>query len=239
MKIDKSIIDIFAAAEVNGNQLKLTAQLDRQTYQKINKVLTAIGGKWNSSKKAHIFKEPVEEIIQNIILTGEFTSEKKEFQFFPTPKELAKQLVDMAEIQTDDICLEPSAGHGNIARFLPNVDVIELNPANRKYLSENGFNLVHDDFMSFEPEKEYDVIVMNPPFCKQQDIDHITKAISIAKKTVIAVASQSVMFRTDKKSVGFRELVKSFGGTITELPQNAFKESGTAVNTCIIALRKN
>lgn len=238
MKIDESLIKILAAAETDGNILKLTTQLDRITYQKINKVLIAVGGKWNSSKKAHVFKEPVEEIIQNIIHTGEYTSEKKEFQFFPTPKALAKKLVEMSGACKSDICLEPSAGQGNIAEFLPNVDVIELNPNNRKILEEKGFNIIHDDFMTFTPKKEYDVIVMNPPFCKQQDIDHITKAVGIAKKAVVAVSSAGVMFRTDKKTTKFRELVVNLGGTIEELPESSFKESGTAVNTCVICIHK-
>lgn len=238
MKIDESLIKILAAAETEGNILKLTTQLDRITYQKINKVLTAVGGKWNSSKKAHVFKEPVEEIIQNIILTGGYTNEKQEFQFFPTPKTLAKKLVEMSGVCKSDICLEPSAGQGNIAEFLPNVDVIELNPNNRKILEEKGFNIIHDDFMTFTPKKEYDVIVMNPPFCKQQDVDHITKAVSIAKKAVVAVSSAGVMFRKDKKTTKFRELVASLGGTIEELPESSFKESGTAVNTCVIRIHK-
>lgn len=238
MRIDKEVITVLASSDVEGNELRLNSQLDRAMYQKVNKVLKAIGGKWNSAKKKHIFQGPVEDLIQEIILTGEFVSEKKTYQFFPTPPELAAKLVEMANVSEHDICLEPSAGRGNIAKYLPNCDCIELNEANRKYLTENGFNVVHDDFMTFEPDKDYDVIVMNPPFCKQQDIQHITKAISIAKKTVIAVASQSVMFRTDKKSSSFRALVASLNGTITELPANSFKDSGTVVNTCIVKIKK-
>ncbi len=239
MRIEKNIIEILARAEVEGKTLRLTDQLDRKTYLEVAKVLTGIGGKWNSGKKCHIFADDVEDIIQNIILTGEFVSEKKEYQYFPTPAELAAETVALAAIREGERCLEPSAGRGAIAQFMHGCDCIELNPKNREFLAENGFNVVHDDFMTFSADKEYDVIVMNPPFCKQQDIDHVTKAIQMAKRCVVAIMSASVLFRTDRKTTQFRELVDSFGGTIEKLPENAFKESGTAVNTCRVVVHKH
>ena len=214
MKISTEVIEVLAKSEVEGNVLKINGQLSRDLYLKVNKVLKAIGGKWQSAKKCHVFENDVEYILQDIILTGEYTDARKEFQFFPTPVELAEQLVNEAKIQNNEICLEPSAGRGNIARFMPGCDCIELNPDNRKYLVDNGFKVIHDDFMTFDPKKDYDVIVMNPPFCKQQDIAHVTKAIGIAKRCVIAIMSISVIWRTDRCSKEFRTLVEGLGGTI-------------------------
>lgn len=238
MRIDSEIIKVLAKAEVEGNTLRLTEQLDRKTYQQVNKVLSAIGGKWSSAKKCHIFQDDVEEILQNIILTGEYTSEKTEYQFFPTPDELAAETVSLAEITESDVCLEPSAGRGALAKYMTGCDCIELNPKNRAYLEEQGFSVVHDDFMTFEPNKQYSVIVMNPPFTKQQDIIHVTKAINIASRCVVAIMSASVIFRTDKRTAEFRALVESFGGTIEQLPESSFKESGTSVNTVRIIVKK-
>lgn len=238
MKIAKEIIDLLAKCEVEGKTLKITEQLDRKTYGQLNKVLTAIGGKWNAKQKVHLFQEDVSEMIENIINTGEYSFIKKDFQFFPTPVELARKIIKLAEITPDDICLEPSAGMGNIAQFMPNCDVIELHEENRKTLIDKGFNLVHDDFLTFIPEKKYTAIVMNPPFSKGQDIEHVTKAIEIAERVVVAITSASVMFRNDKKTEAFRKLVAYYGGTIEELPAESFKESGTQVNTCLIVVRK-
>ena len=123
-------------------------------------------------------------------------------------------------------------------QLLPNCDVIELHEGNRKTLTEKGFSLVHDDFLTFVPEKKYTAIVMNPPFSKGQDIAHTTKAIEIAERVVVAVASASIMFRNDNKTVAFRELVASYRGTIEELPADSFKESGTPVRTCLIVVKK-
>ena len=113
MKIDKNIIALLTECQTEGNTLRITQQLDRKTYAQLNKVLTAIGGKWNSAKKVHIFPEEVEDIIEQIINTGEYTSEKQAFQFFPTPTDLAEKIVALANIQPTDSCLEPSAGRGN------------------------------------------------------------------------------------------------------------------------------
>ena len=237
MKIKKEIIDLLERCEAEGQTLRITEQLDRKAYTQLNKVLTGIGGKWNSKQKVHLFQEDVSEMIENIINTGEYSCIKKDFQFFPTPIELVKKMIKLAEIKLDDVCLEPSAGVGNIARFLPNCDVIELHEGNRKTLTEKGFSLVHDDFLTFVPEK-YTAIVMNPPFSKGQDIEHVTKAIEIAERVVVAVTSASVMFRNDNKTVAFRELVASYDGIIEELPADSFKESGTYVKTCLVIVNK-
>lgn len=240
MKIDKNVIEVLSSAEIDGCSIKITAQLDRKLYQKVAKVLSAMGGKYVSAKKATVFPDEtdIETTINNIIETGEFISVAKEFQFFPTPDDLAEKVVALANIKEGDVCLEPSAGRGNIAKYMPGCDCIEINSDNRKYLEENGFNVIHDDFMTFTPNKKYDVIVMNPPFCKGQDAKHILKAIEIAEKTVVAIAGGSVMFRQDKIYAKLREIVKKYNGAITELPQKSFKESGTNVETCLIIVRK-
>lgn len=239
MKIKPNIIEILKTARVEENLLFIDDQLERKTYQEISKLLKALGGKWSSAKKATVFSNNIEDIIQQILVTGEYTDEKKEFQFFETPEPLAEFIVHRAGIQPEWVCLEPSAGRGNIARLLPNCDCIELNPSNRQYLEQHGFHLIHDDFMTFEPRKTYDAIVMNPPFCKQQDIKHVTKAIEIAKQVVAAIISVSPMWRTDKASVSFRNLVASYGGTIEELPEKSFKDVGTLVKTALVIVNKN
>ena len=121
---------------------------------------------------------------------------------------------------------------------MPHCDCIELNEKNRQALQAQGLHLIHNDFLTFEPQKDYDVIVMNPPFNKGQDIAHITKAIQIAKRCVIAIASASVLFKNDNKTKAFRELVAQYKGTIEELPASSFKESGTMVNTVLIKINK-
>lgn len=238
MKVDLDVIEVLKGVETEGNKLRITQKLDRAMYQKVNKTLAGLGGKWSSREKAHVFEKDVSEIIRQVVETGEYKDLKADFQFFPTPPELARKVVEMAEIKDGERCLEPSAGRGGIAQFMPECDCIELNPDNATYLREHGFNVVHDDFMTFEPAKDYDVIVMNPPFNKGQAVAHVSKAIKVAKRCVIAITDAGVTFRTDKASIAFLELVASYGGTIEPVETGAFKESGTMVNTVIIKVIK-
>jgi predicted RNA methylase len=235
MRISDDVANVLANSMIEGNKLFLPdGQLDRKLYVAVNKVLTAIKGKWNRSARAHIFADSPAEIIDNILLTGEYTDEKKEFQFFETPRELATRLVEMAEIKNGERVLEPSAGRGRIAELMPECQCIELNKDNEKFLVANGFDVVGNNFMNHDGE--YDVVVANPPFTKQQDIDHVNKMMDLAKRRVVSVMSASVMFRDNKKTVDFRNRVEGLGGTFEMLPEKIFAESGTNVRTCVVCV---
>lgn len=240
MKIDNDVIDVLKTSRAEKNMLFIDAKLERDLYLKVNKVLKLMQGKWSSAKHATLFPKDVEDILQEIIITGEYVSEKKEFQFYETPTELAKRMVEMANILPwGENCLEPSAGKGNIAQFMPEPDCIELNPDNRKALQNKGFNLIWDDFLTFEPKKKYHIIIMNPPFWQQMDIRHITKAIEIAEDMVIAICSPAFQYRTDKRSVNFRDLLRRYNTKIEDLDPGTFKSSGTMISTCLLSVRKN
>lgn len=233
MKISNDVANVLANSRVEENRLFLPPeQLDRKLYVSVNKVLEAIGGKWNRKEKAHLFDGCPEGTVEEILQTGEYTNAKNEYNFFETPEPLAKRLIELAGV-SGGTTLEPSAGRGAIAKFM-RCDCIELEEGNRKYLKENGFNIVGDDFLQFQ--KNYDYIIANPPFQKQQDIEHVTHMIELARNRVVSVMSASVLFRTNRKTLEFRELVKSRRGEITPLPEGSFRSSGTNVNTCVVVV---
>ena len=235
MRINDDVANILANSRIGNNKLFLPdVQLDRKLYVSVNKVLTAINGKWSRSAKAHIFSECPSEMIDNILLTGEYTSEKKEFQFFETPESLASKLVKMAEIEDDEITCEPNAGRARIAQFMLGCKCIELNENNRKFLIENGYDVVGENFLEYN--EPVDVIVANPPFTRQQDIDHVNHMLDIVRRRVVSVMSASVLFRDNKKTVDFRNRIESLGGYFEKLSENAFAESGTKVNTCVVCV---
>jgi len=234
MKIDNDVSNVLGNSVIEGNNLYLPdEQFERNLYLKINKVLESIGGKWNRKTKSHIFSESPENSIENIILTGEYTDPKKEYQFFETPENIAKLLIKMAGIKEDETILEPSAGRGAIAKYIFKCDCIEINKDNISYLIKNHFNLVGIDFLEFNG-KYYDVIIANPPFSNQQDITHVEHMLELARRKVVTVMSNSILFRTNKKTIAFREKIKRLNGKIIELPEKSFAESGTNVNACIL-----
>lgn len=246
MEIKRSILDIIASCEIHDNILLLPpVQLNRTDYLAVNKVLEALGGKWNRKAGGHTFDYDPSEKIEDIILTGEYTDAKKDYQFFPTPPKLAEYLCDLTEIDETTTVLEPSCGKGNIAdaawkRNPARLLGIELNDDLKPLLVDKPYEvLIGQDFLSYS-EETWDRIVMNPPFSKSQDRTHILKAYERLTPggILVSVASSSILWRTDNRSEVFRDFLSGVHATIEELDEGAFKESGTMVRTCIVKIRK-
>ena len=159
MEIKRSILDIIASCEIHDNILLLPpVQLNRTDYLAVNKVLEALGGKWNRKAGGHTFDYDPSEKIEDIILTGEYTDAKKDYQFFPTPPELAEYLCDLTEIDETTTVLEPSCGKGNIAdaawkRNPARLLGIELNDDLKPLLVDKPYEvLIGQDFLSYSEE---------------------------------------------------------------------------------------
>lgn len=248
MKIDRNIVGILEAAQIDGNQLVLVGQLDRKSYEATNKVLTAIGGKWDRKTKAHVFAEPVSDVLDPILITGEYSRTKQDFGQFDTPLALAEEVVNIADIQPGDYVLEPSAGVGRLA--LPalvaaqnvTVDFYEIDPKRYAALSEKASHNLRPcgqtDFLLVAPDQCYERVVMNPPFAKQADIDHVLHAFNFLRPggRLVAIMSSSVSFRTNRKTIMFREFVRANSGTIAALPDRSFSESGTNVSASVVTV---
>ena len=85
-----------------------------------------------------------------------------------------------------------------------------------------------------------DKIIMNPPFTRQQDADHILQAYDMLGESgiLVSVCSVGPFFRNNRKSIEFREFLESVDAEVFDLPEGAFKESGTMIATKIIRIRK-
>ena len=97
-----------------------------------------------------------------------------------------------------------------------------------------------EEWKLVSPEPKFDRVVMNPPFNKARaDIHHVLHAFKFLKKggRLVAIMPSGVRFRDDKLTNEFRDLVLSCG-TIEDLPEQSFKESGTLVNTVLVILNK-
>lgn len=119
--------------------------------------------------------------------------------FYPTPKSLLKTMFNKYvehckekgmtwEYKRIDM-LEPSAGKGDILDYFkekvadgycPEPDCIEKDENLRLVLKgKEDINLIWDDFLTFQTEKHYDLIVMNPPF--SNGAKHLLHAIHLAE----------------------------------------------------------
>lgn len=255
IKLDEQVLCVFSTLACAGNQVVIVEKLDRDLYTRVNKALEALGGKWGRREKAHVFEGDASERIESAILHGEVVDVKKTFEFFETPAALVDQMIDYAEIEDGHRVLEPSAGRGAIVdgisreHLRPSVlHLVELDSVNRAVLTNRSdvqrgeVQLVGDDFMAFEPPDGllYDRVVMNPPFSKQQDVAHVTRAFGMLKRggLLVAIMSAGVEFRQDRKATEFRALVWAADGEIERLPADSFKTSGTGVNTVMVQMRQ-
>lgn len=243
MKIPTDVLAVLDHAETTGTQLRLTGQLDRNLYTRTNKVLEAAGGKWSRKAGAHVFPSPVAEILDVMLSTGEITS-ARDFGYFPTPANIVNRLIELADLEPGMVTLEPSAGQGAIASRLKaagcSVDCIELLPENAKVLAESGAcdQWLVADFLTVGPMRGYERVVMNPPFARQADIDHVMHAhrFLLNDGLLVAVMSNGVTFRDTQKARDFRALLERVGGRLEPLPEGSFQVSGTGVNTVIAVL---
>ena len=218
--------------------------LERDLYDEVNAALAAIGGKWNRKARGHVFEDDPTDALDEMQLTGQFKRTKSAKQllgFFETPVAIAKQLVELAEIKCAHHVLEPSAGRGRIAnaiiKLTSNLTLIELDPKNRQHLKDAGYGVhIEPDFLKYDDVDGFDRIVMNPPFAKQADHDHVLHAYSLLKPggRLVSVMAAGVQYRTTKKSVRVRELIDE----VITLPPGTFRESGTDVQTVIVIINK-
>jgi phospholipid N-methyltransferase len=167
--------------------------------------------------------------------------------FFPTPAPLINQMLVLAEIEPGMTILEPSAGKGDIAEVIRRENpgnqlvVIEWSLTLVKILRLKGFDVIEEDFLKHEGK--YDRIIMNPPFEKLEDIDHVQHAYSCIKPggRVVSIMSEAPFFRSDKKAQEFRTWLAGTGGASFQLGQafqgaESFRQTG--VNSRVVVLEK-
>lgn len=223
-------------------------QLDRKLYEHVNKAIVALGGKWNRKAKGHTFPPHINPAakLAAALDTGTAVNELKAAGFFETPRDLALHLVDLAGVDEHHVVLEPSAGRGAIADALRdivparNLYLIELLEENCEALRAKGHDPMQGDFLSFGSGIPHvDRVVMNPPFERGQDIEHVLWAWEFLRPggRLVSVMANGITFRTDKAHAAFRALVDEHG-YIEPNAEGTFRESGTGVNTVNVVLIK-
>lgn len=102
-------------------------------------------------------------------------------QFYPTPENLVDEMLVLADVSDQDQILEPSAGHGAIAKHLPKerLTCVEISSLHAAVLQGHGLNVVCTDFLQWEPPSRFSLIMMNPPFSRGRAVEHVKKAASL------------------------------------------------------------
>lgn len=248
-KINTSMeaVEVLKKCRVEGNVIKLPeGQLERNLYQEVAKALELIGGKWKGGKIfGFVFVTDPTDLLDQIA-NGEKRNLKKEFQFFATPEKLANELVYLADLKQHDTILEPSAGQGAIIKAINKVcdvvpDCFELMDVNTIILNKSGlrFNLIGDDFLKHNGEV-YTKIIANPPFTKNQDIDHLKEMYECLSRggRLVCITSESWVNGSQKKQVDFKDWLDEVEAEVLDIEKGSFKESGTTVGGKIVIVNK-
>lgn len=191
-------------------------------------------------------------MLEAVLLTQEVRDLKKEFQFFPTPKPVIDRLCELAELDKigpATVVMEPSCGDGRMADAIKEYHpggliCFELNPDMANYLDKKPYAVEYIDFMTVTREELGALgvhrVVMNPPFTRLQDVDHIRHAFELMNEGGIlaSVVSEGPFFRSDKKSVAFRDFLEENEAEVYDLDTGAFRESGTEIKTRLVKIVK-
>lgn len=159
-------------------------------------------------------------------------------QLFPTPRDLARSAVELADIRPGHRVLEPSAGTGALLAAIEKqapeagaVLAVEINPtlADRLRTAHPLAVVYAADFLNWRPDAPVDRIVMNSPFQNAVDIEHIRHAL-----TLLAPSGRIVAFCANGPRQ--REQLRPLADEWIDLEPGAFDESGTNVNAALLVI---
>lgn len=151
-------------------------------------------------------------------------------QLFATPSKVAEHVVLLACIEPGHSVLEPSAGTGALLRAIkaehPEA-VVTCIEQDARLAEAIGADCA--DFLAVSPTGTFDRVVMNPPFERGADIEHIKHAIGFLKPggRLVAICANGPRQQ--------REL-KPLATEWRDLPAGSFKSEGTNVNAAIVVI---
>ncbi len=179
-----------------------------------------------------------------------FTENK---DFYPTPRNLIDKMIYSLDLKQVKSILEPSAGNGIIIdvlkereriyttmynKFIFDIDCIEADKNLCYILKGKKYRLVHNDFLTYDTMKEYDVIIMNPPFsngCK-----HLLKALQMQARNGGAVVcllnAETLKNQCNNDRITLVRLLNEYNANI-EYIQSAFTDADRKTNVEIAIVK--
>jgi len=167
--------------------------------------------------------------------------------FYPTPQHLIEKMFIGCNKDKINSVLEPSAGKGNIVDYLKNdflryqhrndIDCIEIEPTLRDILKGKDYRVVHDDFLTYRTQKQYDIVIMNPPF--DQGDRHLLKALQMQENGGAVICLLNAETLKNPYSNTRKELVSELKRLNAEIEyiKNGFKDAERKTNVEVALIR--
>jgi GGDEF domain-containing protein len=173
--------------------------------------------------------------------------------YFATPEPLGLKMVEWAGIRDGESALEPSAGHGAIARWFPeHIARTAIEPSSElasRLKMVTDAKLLQERFEDFHIVNKFDAIVMNPPFGTggKTAIEHLDKATGHLREGGRVVALIPAGPAADKRFEKWFYEEDAKGRSVrpdlhlaaeVRLPQATFERAGTRVAARIVVIDK-
>ena len=206
-----------------------------------------VGGKeFDAPKQSD--SDPFDDAVLDYYSNQKLNKNNREgVDYFPTPEPLGYKMVEWANMGEGDTALEPSAGHGAIARYVSKSnELLSIEPSQSLFAKLQlkagglGRKFLNNTFENYNVANKHDVVVMNPPFgtAGATAIAHLDKAfkhLDEGGRVVAIIPRGSTDKKFDKwygeqKNVAMRAEV--------DLPDIVFQQAGTNVRCRVVVLDK-
>ncbi|MCL2062063.1 MAG: DUF4942 domain-containing protein [Firmicutes bacterium] len=167
--------------------------------------------------------------------------------FYPTPPDLISKMLSGLNTTLIQTILEPSAGKGDLAEAIkqkfdrswgrkPDIDCIEIQPELQHILKGKKFRVISDDFLAFSTQKQYDLILMNPPF--DEGDKHLQKALELQENgghIICILNAETIKNPYTNTRKALKRQLEDYAAEITYI-KDAFvgAERATAVEVALI-----
>lgn len=208
-----------------------------------------VGGKefdTPSHTETDAFDGTVLDYYTNQKLSGRRDSREGQ-DYYPTPEPLGYMMALWGRIGEGESVLEPSAGHGAIARYVPLENQLTAVEPSQSLFSKlqlkaggNGRKFENDVFENYHMVNKHDVVLMNPPFGTggKLAVEHVAKAFQHLEEggRIVAIIPRG---SADKKFDKWYEDQKDAVLTAEiGLPDITFERAGTSVNCRVVVIDK-
>lgn len=173
------------------------------------------------------------------------SSEGKDY--FATPEPIGLKMVEWSRLKDGESALEPSAGHGAIARWFPaTTKNVAIEPSSQLAdLTRMIFNgKVRDiPFENLDTINKFDAVIMNPPFGQggKTAIEHLAKAFKHLRdggRIIAIIPNGPACQKHFDKWYTSEEATSAILIKEIILPGIAFNKAGTAISTKVVIIDK-
>ena len=206
-----------------------------------------VGGKeFDAPKQSD--SDPFDDAVLDYYSNQKLNKNNREgVDYFPTPEPLGYKMVEWANMGEGDTALEPSAGHGAIARYVSKSnELLSIEPSQSLFAKLQlkagglGRKFLNNTFENYNVANKHDVVVMNPPFgtAGTTAIAHLDKAFRHLDEggRVVAIIPRG---STDKKfDKWYGEQKNAAMRAEVDLPDIVFQQAGTNVRCRVVVLDK-